>query len=447
MNRRDFIKNTATLAAVQTIPAALNAKEKKEESAKAPKDPEENVGPLIDSAPVLQNYASESMGIAFGVSARANGYVVYGKKPNLSDGKKVYCGGYRLTDMNEHVMQIRLTGLEPDTTYYYKIGADRIHYGGGYDMKILGTEIDPKIYSFRTAGKGAAGHFCVINDTHAWWDTFGVLMNKIGELKPECVIWNGDACNTQETIESVKEIFINPPIERRDFAAETPFLLCSGNHDMRGLANRQLERIWMYRQPEERSSRDWDLGRNFAVRMGDIAMIGLDTGEDKQDTNPRFANLFCSTPYRKAQAVWLKDVLKRKEIASAPFLVTFCHIPLFDDNPTANPGDIAPADTDSRYSANFAAWQRECQKLWMPLLEKAGCQLVICAHQHEYKYFAATKERPWAQIVGGGPDLNVKRRNRFPTIIEGLVEGKQLLIRVHNMQSQLVQDEYRFERR
>ena len=34
----------------------------------------------------------------------------------------------------------------------------------------------------------------------------------------------------------------------------------------------------MYRQPEERNPRDWDLGRNFAVRLGDIALIGLDTG-------------------------------------------------------------------------------------------------------------------------------------------------------------------------
>ena len=138
----------------------------------------------------------------------------------------------------------------------------------------------------------------------------------------------------------------------------------------------------MYRQPEERDVRDWDLGRNFAVRMGDIALIGLDTAEDKLDTNPIFAGLFKSKEYREAQTSWLRDALKRPEIASAPFLVAFCHIPLFDDDPTHNPGDVAPADYDPQYSADFAYWQRTCYKMWGPLLDQAGCQVLVTAHMH-----------------------------------------------------------------
>lgn len=81
-----------------------------------------------------------------------------------------------------------------------------------------------------------------------------------------------------------------------------------GNHDFRGLENRDLRKVWMFRQPEERSPRDWDLGRNFAVRLGDLAIIGLDTGEDKVDSNPIHAGLANMGPYREAQAQWLKDV-------------------------------------------------------------------------------------------------------------------------------------------
>ena len=55
----------------------------------------------------------------------------------------------------------------------------------------------------------------------------------------------------------------------------------------------------MYRQPEERDVRDWDLGRNFAVRLGEMALVGLDTAEDKLDTNPRFAGLFKSAARRR----------------------------------------------------------------------------------------------------------------------------------------------------
>ncbi|MBQ1751738.1 MAG: metallophosphoesterase, partial [Bacteroidales bacterium] len=357
MKRRDFLKSTAVIAAAASTPQVLKASTliKSEENEKKE---EEAGGPLIISAPMLQNYAESSIGVAFAVSALANGYVLYGEKSDLSDAKKVKCGGYRLTDISDRVIQVRLTGLKSATKYYYKIGADRIEYGGGYKMKILSNEEDPRIYSFTTAGKNAEGHFCVINDTHVKWDPFGRAIEKVAELSPSCVIWNGDASNTEETIEAQMRIFLTPEIDRKDYAAETPYLFCPGNHDSRGWANRHLEKVWMYRQPEERDSRDWDLGRNFAVRMGDIAMIGLDTAEDKLDTNPRFAGLFNSEAYREAQVAWLADALKKKEIASAPHLVAFCHIPLFDPDPKANPGDIAPDDTDPFYHTDYAAWQR-----------------------------------------------------------------------------------------
>ena len=445
MKRRTFIKNTAMLVAAASAGNALKATEK----LSLPENPgtgtQDNAeGKLIISAPMLQNYAEKSIGVAFAVSALANGYVLVGEKPDLSDARKIKCGGYRVTELSDKVSQIRVTGLKPSTKYYYKIGADRIHYGGGYDMKILGTEEDPKTYSFTTTGKNSPAHFCVINDTHAKWASFDKTIAKVNSLAPSCVIWNGDASNTQETIDSQVDIFLNPKIAIKDYASETPYLFSPGNHDSRGMANRHLEKVWMFRQPEERSPRDWDLGRNFAVRMGDVALIGLDTAEDKLDTNPLFAGLFNSDAYRRAQADWLRDVLKRKEIAKAPYLVAFCHIPLFDSDPTANPGDVAPADKDPRYKHDFAIWQRTCAELWTPLLQKARCQLIITAHQHAYRHDAPEAGRTWSHLVGGGPELN--ERN-YPTVIEGKVEGNRLNITVHNVVTGQVQETLSFKRR
>ncbi|MGN0214847.1 MAG: metallophosphoesterase [Muribaculaceae bacterium] len=439
MDRRKFLKDSALAAAAVAIAPYAKASE-----VIAPEDNKANsLTKLIDSAPMLQNYAETSIGITFSVTDYANGYVEYGLKPDLSDAKRVKCGGYRVTGMNNQIIQVRLTGLQPATRYYYRIGADRISYGGGYSMKIAGNETDSEIYSFTTAGKKAQPHFCVINDTHAHWDAIAKVTNKIAELSPSCVIWNGDACNTEETVDAQKQIFLKPNINRKDYAASTPYLFCPGNHDLRGMANRHLERVWMYRQPEERLSRDWDLGRNFAVRMGDIALIGLDTAEDKQDTNPLFAGLYNSHEYRKAQTEWLKNALAQKEIADAPFIVAFCHIPLFDNDPTHNPGDIAPADKDPAYTEDYALWQRTCANMWTPLLQKAGCRVIITAHMHEYRFDAPSGNRKWAQIVGGGPKLKSKRG--YPTVIEGLTQDGQLVIRVHNVATGIVEAEHRFK--
>ena len=447
MKRRDFIKGTAILVAAAGASNALKAADKLQESSGQPdvkENPEETCSKLIVSDPMLQNYAETSMGVAFGVSSLANGYVLVGEQPDLSDAVKVKSGGFRMTEINDKVIQVRLTGLKPATKYYYRVGADSINYIAGNKIKITGNEEDPRIHSFTTAGKEAKAHFCVINDTHVHWDAIERAWDKIAALSPSCVIWNGDASNIEETIDRQIRIFIKPEIDRKDYASDLPYLFCPGNHDDRGMANRHLENVWMFRQPEERSSRDWDLGRNFAVRMGDIALIGLDTAEDKLDTNPRYAFLFKSEPYREAQVAWLEDALKRKEIASAPYLVAFCHIPLFDDDPTHNPGDIAPADTDPRYKHTFALWQRTCAKLWGPALQKAGCQLLITAHQHKYRYDAPLEDRCWAQIVGGGPEL---KEEVYPTVIEGEVIGRTLKVNVHNLLTGQIQDTFTFKPR
>jgi len=449
MKRRDFIKTTAVIAGATAASGAGHLL-RAEETDRAPQQPAgpEAEGRLIVSAPMLQNFAATSIGVVFAVSALANAYVLVGERADLSDARKVLCGGYRMTDLDDRVVRVRLTGLKPATRYHYRIGADRISYEGGYRMKVIGNEEDPRIYSFTTAGPDAESRFCVINDTHARWEPFGRAVEKIAELAPACVIWNGDACNVEEKVEDQLRIFLNPEIARKDYAAEIPYLFCPGNHDDRGMANRHLERVWMFRQPEERLPRDWDLGRNFAVRLGDTALIGLDTAEDKLDTNPKFAGLFTSAPYREAQVGWLKEALDREEIRSAPYLVALCHIPLFDDDSRHNPGDIAPADSDPQYSTDFALWQRSCARLWTPLLEAAGCQLVICAHQHRYRYDAPGNGRSWAHIVGGGPDLDPDADpGRFPTVIEGVVRGGRLEILVHNLRTGHVQSQFYFQPR
>ena len=449
MKRRDFIKTSAVIAAATATTGAGNLL-KAAELSEAPAEER-----LIVSAPVLQNFAETSMGVAFAVSALANGYVLVGERPDLSDARKVLCGGFRVTDIDDRVVRVRLTGLKPATRYYYRIGADRISYKGGYRMKILGNEEDPRIYSFTTAGVEAPSHFCVINDTHARWEPFSRAIEKVAELAPACVVWNGDASNVEETVEDQTRIFLTPDIARKDYAAEIPYLFCPGNHDNRGMANRHLERVWMFRQPEERLPRDWDLGRNFAVRLGDLALIGLDTAEDKLDTNPIFAGLFTSGPYREAQIAWLRDALAQDEIRTAPYLVAFCHIPLFDADPKHNPGDVAPADKDPQYNTDFAYWQRTCARMWAPLLEAAGCQLVITAHQHRYRYDAPTADRPWAQIVGGGPEMGVwgsgenrkEDSGKFPTVIEGTVRDGRLEITVHNLLTGRIQGQFYFSPR
>ena len=157
MDRRQFIKDSAVTAVglgigakslASVIPVQQNAVKAEETT---------GAGRLIISEPVLQNYAETSMGVAFAVSDMANGYVIYGRKPDLSDGRKVKCGGFRTTDMNDKVMLVRLTGLKPSTKYYHRQRGIRQHpqFHDGR-AKVQGAFLRPERHAWAHVHAGPA---------------------------------------------------------------------------------------------------------------------------------------------------------------------------------------------------------------------------------------------------------------------------------------------------
>ena len=282
-----------------------------------------------------------------------------------------------------------------------------------HNSVFCGTEVDPVVRSFTTSGAKAESSFCAINDTHIQWEPLDLVLGKVEELKPAVLVHLGDASETMPTVESQVEMFLAPPVRNNAYAAERGVLFCPGNHDQWGFANRTLERVFMFRQPEERSSRDWDLGRNFAFRQGDIALIGLDTGIHWRDDYPQAGGVFANDAYRVAQTRWLAEGLERPDVKSAPYIVANCHVPVYDRKED-------PVRID---------WQRA----WGELFTKAGVQVVLVGHTHVYRYDPPAAGRTWAQIVGGSPNMELPDfPDRWPTVIHGRVEKGELRITVHD---------------
>lgn len=383
---------------------------------------------LIASAPVLQNAAERSMGVAFAVSADASGWVEISQSPDMSGSKRVYSGGLGMMEVNDKIAQILVRGLRPATRYWYRVGADRIDYQGGYRMKNLGSELDENIHSFTTLGTENRGSFCIINDTHEVKPTLDCVFAKLAELKPAAVVWNGDAINKSEDMDRAMRAFITPHENHTAYAADTPFMFLNGNHDFRGRFARHLERVWMFRDPAERDGRFAELGRNFVQRVGDVALIGLETGEDKPDDYPAFAGIFQMDRYRDLQTRWLAEAIETDAVKSAKFKVAVCHIPLYHPNwrDPKLPGGDGPIN------GKCAAMTRPCALRWRPLLEKAGVNLVVGGHRHVFHCDAPDAERSWMQIVGGGCPTGPHKKG-FATVLEGRVENGALRIIVHDV--------------
>ncbi len=429
MNRRNFLAGVVASAATKGLGA----------DAPSADDVRDQIAPFKIGAPVLQVPAETSMGVVWAVNRLATGCVEVADNSRMENSWTVRPGGLGLVAFNDLALQVRLTGLKPATRYWYRTRTrEFLDYTDAYHAT-LGAEIAGDVHSFTTLGAKCASHFCVMNDTHAEWGQFKLVTDKILALAPTAMLWNGDATNSTEDAATATEIFLTPPETRTDYAADIPILFNNGNHDFRGRWMPRLNEILMERLPDERTSRDWDLRRNFAVRIGDIALIGLDTGEDKPDCHEKWFGLANYSPYRRAQALWLADQFKRPEIADASFVVASCHIPLFDADPTADPGLVAHPD-------KWAEWHKECADLWGPVLSANRVQLVIAAHTHRYRYDAPTADRPWAQIVAGGRSSSASGR-AFPTVLDVKPEEGEMKVSVHNVLSGRIVAEHRFRPR
>ena len=421
IERRSFLKGSAILAAAGVIPQA-KAMMPGEQAAhdKWHAAPVSRPEGLLDGEPVLQVPAPDSMGVAFAVTQMANGFAEVADNAEMKNATRFMAEGLPLAGIDDRVLQVRMTGLRPGTKYWYRVGASAFTHpiANGYWMK-PSEIVWSAVHAFTTPGENAPSHFAMMSDTHAAFEQLALITKKYRALGVPLVVWNGDipASLTNRKEDFVRHYLVPP--HNAGYAADTAIVLNRGNHDFRGTAAPRLGEVMMTRSATERSPRDAALDRNFAIRMGEVALIGLDTGEDKPDFHPANGGISRFSLYRQMQAEWLKDQFKRPEIAQAPYVVAFVHIPLFDPDPNANPGTVLE---------DYAHWQKECAELWGPTLTANGVQAVFCGHMHRYRYDPPMPGRPWAQIVGGGRGAFP----RFQTLLEGKVENGRLAVRVWN---------------
>ena len=429
-NRRNFLTGSGAAAFLVGCAGVARGAECEEKP-----DPFKGTrgAPFRAGEPCLQAPAETTMGVSWAVSGLAKGVVEIADNPEMKNARTVKSGGYGLVPIDISALQVRLEGLKPATRYWYRtVTTPFTDYSNIYNAK-MGEPVVGKVHSFKTLGANAESRFCAIADTHAIWDLYDKLAAKLKELRPPVVVWDGDATNTTQDKATAVEIFLDPPIKNADYAADVPVAFESGNHDFRGSWISKKEEVVMARHPAERTGAEWDLKWNFAVRQGDLALIGMDTGEDKPDAHPKWFGLANFEPYRKAQAAWLEKALSRPDIAAAKFKVVFCHIPLFaaPDHPD-HPHDGMKIDPE-----DFAYWSRECHDLWAPIFERHGVKLVVAGHVHRHRVDAPSGKRTWHQITCGGPacDLgNGVHGPAYPAVVEGVVEDGRLVVRVHDVE-------------
>ena len=94
----------------------------------------------------------------------------------------------------------------------------------------------------------------------------------------------------------------------------------------------------------------------------------MDGGEDKPDSDIEYYGLSDFDRYRADQVAWLKETVASEAFRTAPFKVAVIHVP------PVNSTWHGPLDV---------------KKHFLPVLNDAGIDLMLCGHLHSYHYLPA----------------------------------------------------------
>lgn len=257
---------------------------------------------------------------------------------------------------------VRIKHLQRGTAYRYRIfqqallldeGNKRMVFGEAYGNDFNFTKIE-----FKTSTLNAShpeSRFTMVNDIHGNDSLFRQLTKDIVKSKNNFVIFNGDMLSQIESSQQIVDGYMKSASEL--FSPFMPIFAVRGNHEHRGSASYDYMR-WFPTSTGE---------PYYTFRDGPAFFIALECGEDKPDSDIRYYGLSLTDQLREEQAGWLKQVIATDEFKSAPVKIVILHIPPYSKG---------------------GQWHgmHEINRLFMPILNSAGIDLMLSGHLHTHHY-------------------------------------------------------------
>lgn len=251
------------------------------------------------------------------------------------------------------VHAVKLEGLRPGTVYRYRVYSQEVLSHQGTDVqygKVAATAVYRKEpLRFTTADPAEENvSFAIVNDIHGKNDVLEKLLGHVDLERNDLVFFNGDMVSNIQSEEQLFGGFMDTAV--RLFASETPMYYSRGNHETRGNFASAF--------PGYFPTSSGNL--YYLLRRGPVCFVVLDCGEDKPDSDIEYSGIVAFDQYRSKQAAWLKEALQSETYREAPYKVVICHMP------------------------PFGGWhgEQEIAEKFVPLLNEAGAQVMLCGHFH-----------------------------------------------------------------
>lgn len=294
---------------------------------------------------------------------------------------------------------VRVEGLQPGTTYRYRIFSKEILGYQGHRIlygSIASTDVySKKPFSFTTLDeKKSEIAFRMVNDIHNRSDMLSNMLRDVKPANTDFVIFNGDMVSTMTSEKVVFDGFMDSVVTL--FAKEVPIFYARGNHETRG--------AFSVKFPDYFPTTTNNLYYTF--RQGPVQFIVLDGGEDKPDSDIEYSELSQFDAYRTKQQAWLKEVVETPEYKEALYHVVVIHIPPLG-----------------------STWHgtQDLQRKFLPILNNADVDIMLCGHNHRYEYIEPNNLVSFPILINDNETyLDVKANQQAMEILVKDQEGKKM---------------------
>ena len=244
----------------------------------------------------------------------------------------------------------------------------------------------------------ASVNFILMNDQHGNAEgVYNVLNKRVNRKKTDAVLFVGDMVASVDekqmsVFRKVSGGVNNYPKYTETPLHEVPMLMTRGVNESVGAIGMN----YLSHFPTS-SGKPY-----YTVRYGSTCFIVLDSGVDVKD---KVAGTDFES-YRKEQAAWLEKALQSEEVKGAKFKVALMHIP-----PIAGTAPVS----------------KDLHSLFVPLLEKAGINLMICGYTHNTTMHEASKKCSFPILENGSATLlNIRANNEKMVVAVENFEGNEV---------------------
>lgn len=321
---------------------------------------------IVKVGPWITNVTPQGVSILWTTSSPSTGWVETGDGTRVYDtfaGRRSFGTFHRVDMTAKGKLTYRLGGelLLDSSNPRYPVFGDS-WYGRWNEARLF----DPSDTSTT---------FSVFNDIHCAKDVFSRLSASVDESEADFIFLNGDIASAGNySLDEFVDFEIAPMGE---LPSHVPVLFARGNHEGRGIGIKDVAEVFP-------NPNHGDHGRfYYTFRQGQAAFLVLDAGE----TGRERSMLYCGKPvyedYLNEQVEWAGAALASPEFAEAPLKVCLLHVPMHE------------ADYDG--GDNLHAWLNHH---FMPLLNEAGIDIMICADLHEpHEFLPGTMHNDFPIIV------------------------------------------------